>query len=178
MYFNLDYSFPFLELMLLGLISLLLAQSARWISEICVNSSLFSSRFYICSEQDLGINENIMHQSSSSSSSFSSYFSQESNSGAFNQYGEVTVCCKVISAFTKNSFSINKLLVDPRLVNHFFCMRVLSNYTGSYFFEQMHRFLPQPFLWVVAPVPIWCRDDSCSVYLCGCGFSNEQGQSS
>ncbi|KAG5060466.1 hypothetical protein JHK87_001495 [Glycine soja] len=44
--------------------------------------------FYICSEQDLGINENIMHQSSSSSSSFSSYFSQESNSGAFNQYGE------------------------------------------------------------------------------------------
>ncbi|KAG5137051.1 hypothetical protein JHK82_021782 [Glycine max] len=74
------------ELMLLGLISLLLAQSARWISEICVNSSLFSSRFYICSEQDLGINENIMHQSSSSSSSSS--FPQEINSGAFNQCGE------------------------------------------------------------------------------------------
>ncbi|KAL2342242.1 hypothetical protein Fmac_010182 [Flemingia macrophylla] len=51
------------ELMLLGLISLLLAQSARWISEICVNSSLFSSRFYICSEQDLGTTENIMHES-------------------------------------------------------------------------------------------------------------------
>ncbi|XP_004299908.1 PREDICTED: MLO-like protein 4 [Fragaria vesca subsp. vesca] len=40
------------ELMLLGLISLLLAQSARWISEICVNSSLFTSQFYICSEKD------------------------------------------------------------------------------------------------------------------------------
>ncbi|KAK7328304.1 hypothetical protein VNO77_22407 [Canavalia gladiata] len=54
------------ELMLLGLISLLLAQSARWISEICVDSSLFSSRFYICSEQDLDMNENIMLESSSS----------------------------------------------------------------------------------------------------------------
>ncbi|GMI74532.1 MILDEW RESISTANCE LOCUS O 4 [Hibiscus trionum] len=40
------------ELMLLGLISLLLAQWARWISEICVDSSLFSSRFYTCSEMD------------------------------------------------------------------------------------------------------------------------------
>lgn len=38
--------------MLLGLISLLLAQSARWISEICVNSSLFTSQFYICSDKD------------------------------------------------------------------------------------------------------------------------------
>ncbi|WOL11138.1 MLO-like protein 4 [Canna indica] len=40
------------ELMLLGLISLMLSQTARWISEICVPSSLFSSRFYICSEND------------------------------------------------------------------------------------------------------------------------------
>ncbi|KAL6531639.1 MLO-like protein 4 [Orobanche minor] len=40
------------ELMLLGLISLLLGQWARWISQICVNSSLFSSKFYICSEKD------------------------------------------------------------------------------------------------------------------------------
>ncbi|KAF7803614.1 MLO-like protein 4 [Senna tora] len=51
------------ELMLLGLISLLLAQCARWISEICVNSSLFSSRFYICSEDDLDTNEKIMLES-------------------------------------------------------------------------------------------------------------------
>ncbi|KAK1566672.1 hypothetical protein Q3G72_002653 [Acer saccharum] len=42
------------ELMLLGLISLLLAQWARGISEICVKSSLFSSKFYICSEKDYG----------------------------------------------------------------------------------------------------------------------------
>ncbi|TXG53766.1 hypothetical protein EZV62_019022 [Acer yangbiense] len=55
------------ELMLLGLISLLLAQWARGISEICVKSSLFSSKFYICSEKDYGIN---------SESSFS--FSNES----------------------------------------------------------------------------------------------------
>ncbi|PQQ15365.1 hypothetical protein Pyn_11226 [Prunus yedoensis var. nudiflora] len=53
------------ELMLLGLISLLLAQSARWISEICVNSSLFTSQFYICSERDYSTKENAMLESSS-----------------------------------------------------------------------------------------------------------------
>ncbi|KAL8553681.1 hypothetical protein ACS0TY_002110 [Phlomoides rotata] len=42
------------ELMLLGLISLLLGQWARWISQICINSSVFNSKFYICSEQDYG----------------------------------------------------------------------------------------------------------------------------
>ncbi|XP_073041553.1 MLO-like protein 4 [Primulina eburnea] len=40
------------ELMLLGLISLLLGQWSKWISQICVNSSLFTSKFYICSEKD------------------------------------------------------------------------------------------------------------------------------
>ncbi|KAJ8526430.1 hypothetical protein K7X08_028907 [Anisodus acutangulus] len=40
------------ELMLLGLISLLLGQCARQISQICVNSSLFSSKFYLCSQED------------------------------------------------------------------------------------------------------------------------------
>ncbi|XP_015168800.1 MLO-like protein 4 isoform X2 [Solanum tuberosum] len=40
------------ELMLLGLISLLLGQCARQISQICVNSSLFTSRFYLCSQED------------------------------------------------------------------------------------------------------------------------------
>ncbi|XP_074275019.1 MLO-like protein 4 isoform X2 [Silene latifolia] len=40
------------ELMLLGLISLMLGQWARWISEICVDSSLFDSRFYTCTEED------------------------------------------------------------------------------------------------------------------------------
>ncbi|PKA57346.1 MLO-like protein 4 [Apostasia shenzhenica] len=42
------------DLMLLGLISLMLRQTARCISGICVPSSLFSSRFYICSENDVG----------------------------------------------------------------------------------------------------------------------------
>ncbi|XP_042054157.1 MLO-like protein 4 [Salvia splendens] len=40
------------ELMLLGLISLLLGQWARWISQICVNSSLLNSKFFTCSERD------------------------------------------------------------------------------------------------------------------------------
>ncbi|GAB4847848.1 MLO-like protein 4 [Ancistrocladus abbreviatus] len=48
------------ELMLLGLISLMLGQWARWISEICVDSSIFSSRFYLCSEQDFGIHGNFL----------------------------------------------------------------------------------------------------------------------
>lgn len=52
------------ELMLLGLISLLLAQCARCISEICVNSSLFTSRFYICSEEDYATNEHILLENS------------------------------------------------------------------------------------------------------------------
>ncbi|KAJ4795208.1 MLO-like protein [Rhynchospora pubera] len=43
------------ELMLLGLISLILSQTSRWISEICVPSSLFTSRFYICSEDDFEV---------------------------------------------------------------------------------------------------------------------------
>ncbi|XP_010930772.1 MLO-like protein 4 [Elaeis guineensis] len=40
------------ELMLLGLISLMLSQTARWISDICVPSSLFNSRFETCTESD------------------------------------------------------------------------------------------------------------------------------
>ncbi|KAI6701724.1 hypothetical protein NL676_016048 [Syzygium grande] len=52
------------ELMLLGLISLLLAQWANWISQICVNSSLFSSKFYLCSEQDFDTTGNVVSESS------------------------------------------------------------------------------------------------------------------
>ncbi|KAL3635256.1 MLO-like protein 4 [Castilleja foliolosa] len=48
------------ELMLLGFISLLLGQWARWISQICVNSSLFSSKFYICSEEDYDDNKRML----------------------------------------------------------------------------------------------------------------------
>lgn len=47
------------ELMLLGLISLLLGQWASVISQICVYSSLFSSKFFLCSEEDYGIKEHI-----------------------------------------------------------------------------------------------------------------------
>ncbi|KAL6501276.1 hypothetical protein OROHE_024923 [Orobanche hederae] len=56
------------ELMLLGLISLLLGQWARWISQICVNSSLFSSKFYICSEQDYDDRKTMLFMENSNSS--------------------------------------------------------------------------------------------------------------
>ncbi|KAJ4833054.1 MLO-like protein 4 [Turnera subulata] len=55
------------ELMLLGLISLFLAQCARWISEICVNSSLFSSKFYLCSEKDYDEIQKVLFEETSSS---------------------------------------------------------------------------------------------------------------
>uniref|UniRef100_A0A175YEP9 MLO-like protein n=1 Tax=Daucus carota subsp. sativus TaxID=79200 RepID=A0A175YEP9_DAUCS len=47
------------EMMLLGLISLLLGQWAGAISQICVDSSLFNSKFFLCSEEDFGIKEHI-----------------------------------------------------------------------------------------------------------------------
>ncbi|KAJ4965401.1 hypothetical protein NE237_017250 [Protea cynaroides] len=53
------------ELMLLGLISLMLGQCARWISEICVDSKLFNSRFFLCSEEDYLSIETISAYSSS-----------------------------------------------------------------------------------------------------------------
>ncbi|KAL0454453.1 UNVERIFIED_CONTAM: MLO-like protein 4 [Sesamum latifolium] len=56
------------ELMLLGLISLLLGQWARWISQICVNSSLFNSKFYLCSEEDYGETKRMLLTEQSSSS--------------------------------------------------------------------------------------------------------------
>lgn len=47
------------ELMLLGLISLLLGQWASVISRICLDSSLFSSKFFLCSEEDFEIKGHI-----------------------------------------------------------------------------------------------------------------------
>lgn len=99
--FNLDWSF-LIELMLLGLISLLLAQSARWISEICVNSSLFNSQFYICAEQDLDINEHVMIENSSSIPDQTA-IPKGLNSGVFHQCGEVNALIKIqvlLSSFT------------------------------------------------------------------------------
>lgn len=52
------------ELMLLGLISLILSLSSRWISDICVNSSIYSSRFYPCKKQDYDRDEKPSNQSS------------------------------------------------------------------------------------------------------------------
>lgn len=86
--FTWDWFF-LLELMLLGLISLLLAQCARWISEICVNSTFFGSRFYICSEDDLEMNEKIMLESPFPFPDKTD-IPKGLNSGAFHQCGEVT----------------------------------------------------------------------------------------
>ncbi|XP_074327539.1 MLO-like protein 4 [Apium graveolens] len=47
------------ELMLLGLISLFLGQWASVISRICLDSSLFSSKFFLCSKEDFEIKEHI-----------------------------------------------------------------------------------------------------------------------
>ncbi|KAI3805143.1 hypothetical protein L1987_27242 [Smallanthus sonchifolius] len=47
------------ELMLLGLISLLLGQWAHVISQICVDSSLFSSKFFLCSKEDFELDKMI-----------------------------------------------------------------------------------------------------------------------
>lgn len=52
--------------MLLGLISLLLGQCARQISQICVDSSLFSSKFYLCSQEDYDSASETIHLSRSS----------------------------------------------------------------------------------------------------------------
>ncbi|GAB2283519.1 MLO-like protein 4 [Dionaea muscipula] len=48
------------ELMLLGLISLMLGQCAKGISEICIDSSVFDSRFFLCSEEDFSVRGNIL----------------------------------------------------------------------------------------------------------------------
>ncbi|CAH9082168.1 unnamed protein product [Cuscuta europaea] len=57
------------ELMLLGLISLLLGQWARWITQICVSSSLYNSKFYICSQEDYSSSQRMHFQDSSMVSS-------------------------------------------------------------------------------------------------------------
>ncbi|KAJ0800859.1 hypothetical protein HanPI659440_Chr03g0110121 [Helianthus annuus] len=48
------------ELMLLGLISLLLGQWAHLISQICVDSSLFSSKFFLCSKEDFEMDKMVV----------------------------------------------------------------------------------------------------------------------
>ncbi|KAF3444458.1 hypothetical protein FNV43_RR14150 [Rhamnella rubrinervis] len=77
------------ELMLLGIISLFLAQSARWISEICVDSSLFNSdRFYLCTERDYGIHENVVFKSSFSSQNETQIPPRGLNTHSSHQCGE------------------------------------------------------------------------------------------
>ncbi|XP_035817140.1 transcription factor GTE9 [Zea mays] len=67
------------ELMLLGVISLLLSQTARFISEICVPSSLFTSRFYICSESDY---QDLLRNTDANQTAFEYYSDSSSSSGS------------------------------------------------------------------------------------------------
>ncbi|XP_043708197.1 MLO-like protein 4 [Telopea speciosissima] len=74
------------ELMLLGLISLMLGQWARWISEICVDSKLFDSRFFLCSEKDY---DNIEIISAHSSLNLTDIPAKDiTNPSSFHQCGE------------------------------------------------------------------------------------------
>lgn len=86
-----------LELMLLGLVSLLLAQWARWISEICVDSSLFSSRFYTCSEMDYDMKYNMFLESTSSFPNESVVPPKGLNTLASHQCGEVKSLLVLVS---------------------------------------------------------------------------------
>lgn len=80
--------------MLLGLISLLLGQWASVISQICVDSSLFSSKFYLCSEEDYAAKDIQLKESS---------FSNETDVPKGISYpsshscGEVNSCIKTLS---------------------------------------------------------------------------------
>lgn len=76
--------------MLLGLISLFLAQCARWISEICVDSSLFGSdRFYLCSEKDYGDHESVILENTFSSHNDTQFAARGIHAHLSHQCGEV-----------------------------------------------------------------------------------------
>ncbi|KAM3204724.1 MLO-like protein 4 isoform X3 [Capsicum annuum] len=84
------------ELMLLGLISLLLGQCARQISQICVNSSLFSSKFYLCSQEDYGSASETIHLSRSSILSNDTDIPPKGIYQPSHQCGEVNCFCVFI----------------------------------------------------------------------------------
>lgn len=75
--------------MLLGLISLLLGQWARWISQICVNSSLFNSRFFVCSEEDYGVMKRMLSTEGSLFSNETDIPPKGINNAAYHGCGEV-----------------------------------------------------------------------------------------
>lgn len=87
----------FIELMLLGLISLLLAQWANWFSQICVSSSLFSSKFYLCSEEDFDSNKDIISIIPFSSLNTTVVPPKGLNALASNQCGEVMMNLMLVS---------------------------------------------------------------------------------
>lgn len=114
------------ELMLLGLISLLLSQSARWISGICVNSSLFTSQFYICSEEDDSTKKLVMLESSPNKTEIPRGLTNFSH-----QCGEVNWFPKLNFGRFVDALSLQILMVNCRAGNRLFLMRDWSSCTGS-----------------------------------------------
>lgn len=118
--------------MLLGLISLLLAQWARWISKICVNSSLFNSKFYICSENGSGIEEHVLLRSSFSFQNESSIPPKGIISHTSHQCGEVNFFSYLWSNFIAllvNESAILTLVVNWRVTNRLFHSGAWSSFT-------------------------------------------------
>ena len=111
--------FFMLELMLLGLLSLLLAQWARGISEICVNSSLLTSRFYICSEMDFGIDKNLLFESTSSFPNETVIPPKGLNTHPSHQCGEVNYFSSSFN-FGVSLLAVSLIMVERRAVNHLY----------------------------------------------------------
>lgn len=124
------------ELMLLGLISLSLAQCARWISEICVDSSLFGGdRFYLCTERDYGVHENVIFKSSFSLNNETQISPKGLNIHSSHQCGEVNhFQSSNFQGFTSGLLLLILIVVVLRVVNHLFLMRDLNSYIASCLF--------------------------------------------
>lgn len=122
--------------MLLGLISLMLGQWARWISEICVDSSLFNSKFYLCSEQDFNINENVWFMNSFSFSNDTNIPPNGANAVPSHQCGEVNPSIPVTLCW---GFDLVKELVVLKVVDNGLQGRV--PFVSQEGLEQLHRFL-------------------------------------
>lgn len=127
--------------MLLGLISLLLGQWARSISQICVNSSLFTSQFFICSVEDFGTTEHaaLLRESSSDNDTI---IPRGINYVPNHQCGMVTL--PSLSLFASSCFfHFGRLIYwnwlnNCRAVSHSYLMKDLSSFTVFSLFLVSH----------------------------------------
>ena len=119
-------------MMLLGLISLLLGQWAGAISQICVDSSLFNSKFFLCSEEDFGIKEHIRLRNSLSLNE-TVVSSKEVNHHSSHHCGEVKKCILLPFSLLICKW-INLLILDIVLQGR-------EPFVSHEGLEQLHRFL-------------------------------------